>query len=78
MVEKITKEEMDMIKKHREEENHIEVDIEKEPEVFETENLATVIEEEDTKDCYTCSECGFDKITKDMKSCPKCKSDLKW
>lgn len=78
-MEKITKDEMDMIKKHREGKSEITVDVNEEPEVFEVENLATEEKEpEPEKDYYTCSECNFDKITKDMSSCPNCKADLKW
>jgi len=83
-MEKITKAEWDMIKKHRKGTSEINVseitvDVD-EPESFEVEDVSDLVLEEKEKeqDYYTCSECGFDKITKDMLSCPKCKADLKW
>jgi len=78
--ETITKEELDMIKKHREGKSEITVDVNEEPESFEVEDMEELVTEKEEKetDYYTCDNCGYDKITKDMSSCPSCKADLKW
>jgi len=75
---KSEKEAYEYLKKKFEDEVVIETESEPEPEVLtiDTSDLVTV--EPEKEEYFTCSVCGFDKVTKDMSECPKCKAKIEW
>jgi len=78
-IEEITEEEMELVRQHRNkpkepaksEKPKKSVKVTEKPEPFkEKHDEPTVTIEYDT------CECGYDKLTKDMKFCPNCKGEL--
>jgi len=83
----VSEEEWELIEKHRKKtaEKPAEKPAEpkKEPKKEKAEDFEEKHDEDytdliDKTEYHVCAECGFDKLTKDMKNCPNCDGELDW